>query len=311
MKTGPDCLVCLVRQAVEAGRFLDLPETVRQALIRNTLAHLAQQNWEVSAPELAAEAQEYLRNLAHNDDPYLDVKRASTQAALRMYPEWKRLTQAANDRFLRTLRLSAAGNLIDCGPTGRLDLDEVTRRLYLALDEPFARQDFGLLQQQLTQARLLLLIADNAGELVADRLLLETIEELFPHLEIHLIVRGGPVLNDVTRVDAQESGCSPRWTVHDSHSRIPGLALHRCPESVQKTFYTADVIIAKGQGNWETLNETRHPGLFFLLTCKCPAVAHALQVKTGGAVLVFSQTQSHLESADHQDRRTSEDRLHA
>ncbi len=285
MRLPVDCLVCLVRQAVEAGRFLGLREPARETLIRNTLDHLAHQTWDLSAPEIAAETQEFLRNLSGNDDPYKAVKEASTRAALDLFPRWRVQALADPDPLDFALRLSAAGNLIDCGPTGKLDIEETSQRLLFALRRPFAHSDNAVFFRRLDTARTLLLIADNAGELVADRLLLEVIERGWPEIQITVMVRGGHVLNDATREDVSPSGFPPHWRIADTHMRIPGLPLHRCPESVSKAFRTADMIIAKGQGNWETLNSVDHRGLFFLLTCKCPSIAEALGGTVGSTVL--------------------------
>ncbi|MFZ2955292.1 MAG: ARMT1-like domain-containing protein [Candidatus Ozemobacteraceae bacterium] len=296
MKIGPDCLVCLVRQAVEAGRFLGLSDDVQQVLVRSTLAHLAIRTWDVTAPEIAAETQEYLRNLSKNDDPYRSLKDSSTMIALTLLPQWQQQASMELDKLAWVLRLSAAGNLIDCGPTGSFQVEEITQRLHFALHQPFAHNDHEVFRQRLNHARSLLLTADNAGELVTDRLMLEVIECMHPELVITIMVRGGPVLNDVTREEIALSGIPEHWHIIDTHTRFPGLPLHRCPISVQEAFHQSDIVISKGQGNWETLNETAHRGLFFLLTCKCPAVADALGVQAGSGVFVQAANQPHSEA---------------
>ncbi|NLI78798.1 MAG: DUF89 family protein [Candidatus Riflebacteria bacterium] len=281
----PDCLVCLCRQAVEAGRFLDLTREVREGLIRQTLAHLAGRSWDVSPPEIAAETQEFMRRLSGNDDPYRAIKQASTEAALALWPRWEAKALSHPDPLAWALRLSAAGNLIDCGPTGSLDLAAIRQRMDFALRQPFGVVDLEPLRDLLAKAGRLLLLADNAGELVADRLLLEVIERARPGLPITVMVRGGPVLNDAIREDAVASGLPARWSIADSGARIPGFPPAAVSPGAREAFRQADVVIAKGQGNWETLGAVPHAGLFFLLTAKCPAVAAGLDVETGAAVL--------------------------
>ena len=280
-----ECLVCLVRQAAEAGRFLEFPPASREALIRSTLRHLAQCPWEITAPEIAAETQEFLRNLSQNDDPYRDLKEASAAVAEALLPRWQGLLRTAGEPLPLALRLSAAGNLIDCGPTGSLDLAEIESRIDAVISREWSGVDLPALESGLGKARTLLLIADNVGELTADRLLLEVIERRFPHLRISVLVRGGPVLNDATPEDATRCGFPSHWQLLDSRVRIPGLPLHRCPQAVSDLFFSSDLIIAKGQGNWETLDTTPHPDLFFLLTCKCPSVAKTLGTVVGAPVL--------------------------
>lgn len=285
MRIAHECLVCLVRQAVEAGRFLELPAAAREALIRSTLRHLAQCSWDITAPEIAAETQEFLRNLSGNDDPYRAFKEASAAAADRLVPDWCKQIASDSDPLSAALRIAAAGNLIDCGPTGRFDIEDIARRIAVVVEHSLSEDDLARFRNRVQRSRTLLLIADNVGELTADRLLLETIERLHPHLALRVMVRGGPVLNDATREDLLRGGFSPRWEALDTRVRIPGIPLHRCPDKVGEAFRQADLVIAKGQGNWETLDETPHPALFFLLTCKCPSIAQALGVKVGEPVL--------------------------
>lgn len=294
----PDCLVCLCRQAVEAGRFLDLTREVREGLIRQTLAHLAGRSWDVSPPEIAAETQEFMRCLSGNDDPYRAIKQASTEAALALWPRWEAKALSHPDPLAWALRLSAAGNLIDCGPTGSLDLAAIRQRMDFALRQPFGACDLDVLHGRLETARSLLLLADNAGELVADRLFLEMVERIRPGLPITVMVRGGPVLNDVTREDAAASGLPVRWAVADSGARIPGFPPAAVSPVAREVFRQADLVIAKGQGNWETLGTVSHAGLFFLLTAKCPAVAAGLGVETGAAVLRLAAGGTAGRSAD-------------
>ena len=165
------------------------------------------------------------------------------------------------------------------------DIGEIARNIGNAVRSPLDGADLRFLRAELASARHLLLVADNVGELTADLLLLETIERLFPNVAPTLMVRGGPVLNDATREDLERSGFHSKWPVIDSGQRIPGLPLHRCTNALVEAFNAFDLVIAKGQGNWETLDEARHPGLFFLLTCKCPSVARSLNARLGTPVL--------------------------
>lgn len=247
-------------------------------------------------PEITAETQEFMRNLLVNDDPYKAVKEASTRVAMALLPSWQARAASDGDPLGWALRLSAAGNLIDCGPTGRLNVEEIDQRIQCALQRPIPIEDVETFRNRLEKASNLLLIADNAGELVADRVLLEVIERRRPGLPITVMVRGGPVLNDATREEIRSSGLPGHWSIIDTHARIPGLPLRRSPAEVVDAFRRAGLIIAKGQGNLETLSEIDHSGLFFLLTCKCPSIAGILKTTVGTAVLRQSTPGSSLSS---------------
>jgi hypothetical protein len=280
-----NCIGCLVRQAIEAGRFLGLPEAARHTLVRSTLQHLATCSWDVTAPEIAAATQALLQKLSGQADPYRPIKQASTKLALEGLPSWQAAISQALNPLEFALRLAAAGNLIDCGPTGHLDVAQVMEKMQATLEYPLSFETVADFRECLTCTDSLLLIADNAGELVTDRLLLETLESIRPGLEVTVMVRGDPVLNDATRADAAESGLPAHWRLVDTKTAIPGLVLARSPKSVQKLFAQAGLILSKGQGNWEALEGMTDPRLFFLLTCKCPFIATALGETPGRTVL--------------------------
>jgi uncharacterized protein with ATP-grasp and redox domains len=179
-------------------------------------------------------------------------------------------------------RLAIAGNLMDMGVIGNLTEAEVRQTMEQALHAPF----FGELdkfRQAVGDAKSILYLADNAGEIVFDRLLIEQL----PTERVTLAVRGAPIINDVTLIDAQAVGLDQIVEVIDNGSDAPGTILSDCSPEFLRRFAAADLIISKGQGNFETLSGEAG-NIFFLFKVKCPKVANLVGQPVGMQMLVQS-----------------------
>ena len=273
MKTYLDCYPCFVRQALEAARFAGATEAQQRQVLDEVLGLLRQTEDGLTPPEIGDRVHRVVRRVTGIDDPYRALKAQSTHEALTLYPRLKALVaQAPADRTLDTaLRLSIAGNIIDLGPAPEYDLWAVVERV---LAQPFAIDASGALRDALasmSSAESVLLLGDNAGETVFDRLLVETLYELYG-LRVIYAVKGGPSLNDATMEDARQAGLLEVATVIDNGADAPGTILARCRPQFRRAFDAAPVILAKGQANYECLSYQRR-GIFFLLQCKCPVIA--------------------------------------
>ena len=197
-----------------------------------------------------------------------------------MYPDLKALVAQASEPLETAIRLSIAGNIIDFGPNGSYDLQETVDRV---LAQPFAIDDSVPFRTALGQTDRVLFLGDNAGETVFDRVLIET-------LPVHAVyaVKGGATLNDATWEDAVAAGLEDVATLVSTGSDVPGTLLDRCSARFRELFDGAELIIAKGQANYETLSE-EDGRVFFLLQAKCPVIArdvgvpvHSIVLKQGG-----------------------------
>jgi uncharacterized protein with ATP-grasp and redox domains len=182
----------------------------------------------------------------------------------------------APDPLETAVRLSIAGNIIDFGPVREYDLLDVVERV---LAQPFAVDHGAALREALARVDHVLYLADNAGETVFDRLLIEQLE-----LPVLYAVKGGPTLNDATREDALAAGLDQVAEVVSNGSDAPGTILDRCSKEFRKLYDEAELVIAKGQANYETLS-AEGPRVFFLLQTKCPVIARDVGVPTGSIVL--------------------------
>jgi damage-control phosphatase, subfamily I len=276
MRTYLDCYPCFLRQGLDAARRLGADEPQQKRLLDAVLDLLSRQWLRSSPPQIGDEVHRLVRRLLGDGDPYRDFKEATTQAALALYPRLSRLMAEAEDRLETGVRLAIAGNIIDAGTGPAGDLWAAVERV---LSLPLPAGELDVLREALAGSQEVLYLADNAGETVFDRLLIESLQ-----VPVMYAVKDGPVLNDATLQDAQAAGLDRVARLLSTGSDSPGTVLERCSEQLRAAYRSAQLIIAKGQANYETLSE-EGPRLFFLLQAKCPVIARDLGVSVGSIVL--------------------------
>jgi hypothetical protein len=282
MKTYLDCYPCFLRQALHAARLAGADEVEQKTILDQVLARLAQISASTTPPEIGYHVHRLVRERVSNGDPYQQAKEASTRQALALYPRMKQLVQHADNPLDVGLRLSIAGNIIDLAQDTRYDLWTEVERV---LAEPFAEDDRAAFSAALAQADEALFLADNAGETVFDRVLIEALP-----VPVVYAVKGGPVLNDATAEDAREAGIDQVARIVSTGSDAPGTILSRCSPTFRRLYDGATMVIAKGQGNYETLSE-EGPRVFMLLQVKCPVIGRDLGVEQGSIVLKQGRNQ--------------------
>jgi len=283
MRTYFDCIPCAVRQVLDSTRMITDDETVHERVVREVLALWQQVDMRQSPPAIARDVHRIVRRLTGVMDPYLEIKERYNRLALEMYPELKQKVAASPDPFETALRLAIAGNIIDFGTNSGVNEDMVTETVTRSLTEPLDLEAVAELKEAVEQAPDILYLADNAGEIVFDRLLIEQM----PMGKVTLAVRGAPILNDVLRADAQMVGLTDLVEVIDNGADAPGTILEWCSESFRRRFVDAALIVSKGQGNFETLNET-DKDVFFLLRPKCAVLARHLECEQGCQLVLRS-----------------------
>ena len=283
MRLYHDCVPCLLRGAIDAIRRVTPDEGVREKVLRGALEAAAQADFRRPPPLMAQMVHRLIREAAGNSDPYREAKERTNRFALELLPDLRRRVQESGDPFETATRLAAAGNIIDLAAKSGLEEPEVHSALDESLDSPLDPGAVTVLRRAAKAARKILYIGDNAGEIVLDRLL---VEQLGPD-KVVFAVRGGPVINDAIRTDAEMSGMAGLVEIIDSGSDAPGTILEDCSEKFRRRFDEADLVLAKGQGNYETLSgRTGRSGVFFLLRVKCPVIARDTGRPLGSLVLL-------------------------
>jgi len=256
MKTYLDCYPCLLRQALSAARRAGASENQQHSILLKTMEELSAFPSNSTPPQLAYRIHQQVQQLTNNIDPYRDDKDQATQQALALYPELKKKVREASDPLEMAIRIAIAGNIIDLGVAESYDLEATLKRV---LTQPFAINDLVALRSALARSVSVLYLADNAGETVFDRVLIES-----PELPVSYAVKAGPIINDATHEDAVAAGIDQIAEIIDNGSNAPGTLLDQCSELFRKRFAQADLIIAKGQANYESLSDSPAP-IFFLL----------------------------------------------
>jgi uncharacterized protein with ATP-grasp and redox domains len=267
MKLAPDCIPCCLRHTLEVARIATSDEAIHKQMLDEALREVAAWDWDRPAPLFSQFVQRRLGTLTGVRDPYLSAKRRFNEMALELLPALRDNVERSSDPLEAAARVAIAGNVIDMGVYGSLRVDDVKSALARSYEEP-VRGDMAAFREAAASARTILYLADNCGEIVFDRLLIEQLGAA----RVTLAVRGAPVLNDATLADARQAGLDRVVQVIENGSDAPGTVLSECSDEFRSRFGQADLIIAKGQGNFETLSDT--PGnLYFLLKVKCPVVA--------------------------------------
>ena len=271
---------------------------VHERVLRETLRLVAEMPFDRSPPWMGQQIHRLLREATHNPDPYRQVKSQSNALALGLYPTLKERVCASADPFGTAVRLAIAGNVIDFGCRSDLDDDEVHEAIEDAMSGSSDEVAMADLRRAVSEADNILYLADNAGEIVFDRLLLEHM----PADRVTLVVRGGPVINDATREDAEAAGLSSLVTVIDNGSDVPGTIVESCSPSFRARFEECDLVIAKGQGNYETLGG-EDQNIFFLFKAKCPVIARDVGSEVGQMVVCRGHSkQDEVESVERVSR---------
>lgn len=282
MKTSLDCIPCLFRQALDSARMFSGDPAVHERILRDVLTWSKNMDMSQPAPVMGRRIYRRLRELTGVKDPYRAAKAAQNRLALRLLPELRVALEKAADPLELAVKLAIAGNIIDMGAAGDVSLAGVRGAIHHALTAPLDGNHASF-ARAVKKAGSILYLADNAGEIVFDRLL---IERLGPG-RVTVAVRGAPVLNDALLADARAAGLHKIVRVIENGSDVAGTVLREVSPRFKKAFMAADLVLAKGQGNFETLSEAPR-AVYFLFKAKCPVIAERAGVPLGAQVLFRS-----------------------
>lgn len=281
MKAELECLPCLVRQAREVAIMSTDDLQLQKKIMRSCFAYMSETDLDRSPPEIAQGIGRIVKSMTGMEDPYGEVKSLHTAAALGMLREMEKIVAESDDPFGAGLRLAIAGNIIDLGAKEKVSDKDIDGILSEAMQQPLCGADPQQLKEQIDKADSVLYLADNAGETVFDRVFLQQ----FTSEKVTLAVRGAPAINDATLDDAMEAGLHRVVRLIDNGSGAPATVLSDCSLEFRRIFEKAEVIIAKGQGNYESLSSS-DANIFFLFRVKCNLVAEHSGFPIGSLVLL-------------------------
>lgn len=274
MQTTLDCLPCFLRQALYTARIATDSAAQQQEILRQAALLVADFDLALSPPENAIRLYQMIASTAGTADPFAALKKESNRFARDLRPELRQRIRQASDPLATALKFAIAGNIIDYGAHHEFDARQTIDD---CLTRPYAIDDYLQFCRALAEARKILYLADNCGEIVFDGLLLEEMGKT----EVTVAVKERPIINDALKDDAFGCGLGERYALVSNGTACPGTPLALCSDEFQELFRNADLIISKGQGNFETLSEVAAP-IYFLLTVKCPVVVGHINETSAG-----------------------------
>lgn len=285
MKTFYDCIPCFIKQTLNVTR-MSMPENdeVLEKVLKNVLNQILTIDMTTPPPVVASRIHRIIKASTDNRDPYQGVKEKYNREAMDLYPYLKTLVQEAEDSFFMAVKVAIAGNIIDFGARSTQEDLHLKESIDEVLDQPLAINHVEYLRAEIKRAQSILYLADNTGEIIFDRVF---IEQIMP-VNITLAVRGKPIINDANYEDAEFAGLTNLVKVIDNGADVPGTYLPDCSESFRACFESADLIISKGQGNYETLSDT-NKNIVFLLRAKCDCVSKEIGCNLNDILVISKQ----------------------
>ncbi len=290
MKTYLDCIPCFFRQALESARMSGADEKKQKQVLDALAKKIVRIPLRSSPPEMARFIHGELRRITKNKDPYARIKKRSNQLALGIYDKLDRKVSRSPDKLLMAVELAIAGNIIDYGVKNSLNVDAELARIVDEESKTIRKEnkaifDYATFKRYLNRAGTVLYLADNAGETVFDRILIEEIKRRDNTKEILYAVKGSPAINDALREDAVSCGIDKIARVISSGADAPGTVLSLCSKKFLRIYRSADMVISKGQGNFEALSRSRRP-VFFMFMAKCAVIAAEAGCNIGDIILL-------------------------
>jgi uncharacterized protein with ATP-grasp and redox domains len=265
MQTGNDCLVCFLRQTLATARRSTADPQAQWRLVGEVGAMLAHFDPKISPPENAVQYYRLIAERTGVTDPYAQEKQESNTYALGLEQRTRDLIASETDPLLAAVQFAINANVLDYGSQYRLDREAALA----SCKQPLVINHYPALRRQLARKPTVLYLADNCGEIVFDKLLVELL--LAMGCAVTVAVRQSPIINDATLQDALDCGLDRLCPVIANGADVPGTSLGSCSEAFLQHFAGADCIISKGMGNFECLSEIAAP-IFFLFTVKCTTV---------------------------------------
>ncbi len=263
MNIKSDCIACLFNQSLKVTKLLELDDNTSKKVFDRTAQILIDHDMNHTPPQIAKVIYQAISDITGEEDPVARSKEYSTREALKV-----------DTSFIKTipdaLKLAVIGNVIDFGAQNQFDLNEMIQSHF---HQAFGIDDYATFEKELREAKELVVIGDNVGEHIFDKVLIETIKKYYD-IKIYYFVRGKPIINDVTIKEAQIlKNCAE---IIDTGVATPGYDLGEINATSKAIFDRADIVLAKGMGNFESLYKVAKRPVYFLFVVKCSVVAQAI-----------------------------------
>lgn len=283
MKLQSDCLNCIVN--MQADKYPpDCSEEQKLIYKQKVFKVLAEAKPTESAPLLIKRIADVQTELFGESVNYTKIKRFYNQYVTEKLPVIEKNIMQSQDSLLRAVQYSLTGNFIDFGAMKSVDNDKFEQLLENASSIQLG-EEYQKMKDELQCAKHLVVLTDNCGEIVFDKMLIRTVKKLYPDVRITVVVRGQAVLNDATMEDAMQIGLMEECEVIGNGTNIAGTCLDLISDEARLSIFSADIILAKGQGNFETLQDCGL-NVYFLFMCKCKMFSKRFHVEQYSGMLI-------------------------
>lgn len=276
MRLHDKCLPCVVKQAIKVADITGL--NTKEELLREVFTYLSKMNFHETTPEIIGEIFDMIKRHTNNPDPYKETRNYYNTLFMKMQPEFERKIEQAENSFMLAIRYAIVGNIIDFNPIHNTLLEDIYDCFEKMEQLELAINDSHALMKDISNAGTLLYLGDNCGEICMDKILLKKIKEQNPNVKLFFGVRGKPVVNDSISEDAYSVGIDEYAEVVDNGDGSLGTVLNRTSPAFKEVYNNADIVIAKGQANYECLSE-ENKNIYFLLMTKCEVIAKDIGVE--------------------------------
>lgn len=278
MKFNLNCILCNLKQVLAVTDLVKADADKKEAIMREVLGYLHGTDYQRSNPEVIKGTWDIITKHIDNKNPYKEIKNYYNREVAGIGNQIRELINQSDDPFMMALKIAITANLIDFVASHTFDEKVLFAKINVLNEEKMPIDNSKELYEKLKTAKDLLYLGDNCGEIVIDKIFIEQIKKIFPNLTVYFGVRGEPIVNDVTLEDAEMVQMAEVAEVISNGDGSLGTVIEKTSEAFQEIFCKADVIIAKGQGNYESLSESKRNHIFFLFMAKCETVANSLKV---------------------------------
>ena len=282
MNITDDCVKCIVGQINKATKLLELDTVLANEINTEVEKRALSFDFKKSPPFVAKDVYEYLAFKTNLKDPLENLKQESIKKATSYLPLIEERIDTSKDKLFTAIKAAVAGNVIDFATTEEFCLDEEINNIF---ETDFSINDYEVFKKELQLTNSLIILADNAGENVFDKVLVKTITKLYPKIKIYYATRGKAIINDITTKEAFQVGIDKYCEVISSGVDTPGLDKSRASKEFMTLFDKTPLVLSKGMGNFECLESYKDKKVFFLFKVKCNVVANTISRNLGEIIL--------------------------
>ncbi|MCP4761378.1 MAG: DUF89 family protein [archaeon] len=293
IKVEEECISCILKMSLNGLRSIDIEPHKLREIYHGFVKSIMTKNdiWQITSAELVEKILIKIIDTTNELDPFINIKKTANSQLLSIYDKLKNHVLKCDDPILKAIELSIFGNTIDVMSSNNPGKNLIKTLMDSTKDLPLNSHRYGQLLSQFKNSESLLFIADNAGEAVMDKLLLEILKKKY-NIQVYYAVRNNPALNDITHDEAVDLGFKKIAQVitNGIDGPLPGTVLSRCSKEFLQILHSVDMVIAKGGGNFETLiGESKLPlNPFFLLMCKCEIHSRFFKTPVGQPVIWYN-----------------------